>query len=219
MSIHRLGSLSAGLLGVIFAGAIAAASAQTPAAPEPAAPGDAASAHAQLLNADNYPSATQCAPCHKQIYDEWRISNHAYAFISPMFHKFEQKINDLAPSIGDFCVRCHGTVSTQLGEPREEPLWERAKVSTEGITCITCHRVDQSFLKENGARNIVPGPIFQPVSGPFEGDVVRNVVQNESKYPIKTSPQDTQRGTPIHDDGFKLVQMSKSEFCVSCHQV
>src|ERR1035438_10454122 len=43
-----------------------------------------------------YPSATSCRPCHGQVYDEWRLSAHAYAAISPMFHKFEQKINDLS---------------------------------------------------------------------------------------------------------------------------
>ena len=43
-----------------------------------------------------YPTAAQCGECHKQIYDEWSSSQHAYASISPMFHKFEQKLNDLS---------------------------------------------------------------------------------------------------------------------------
>ena len=38
-----------------------------------------------------YPTAAQCGQCHKQIYEEWSSSQHAYASISPMFHKFEQK--------------------------------------------------------------------------------------------------------------------------------
>ena len=41
----------------------------------------------------SYPSASQCASCHQQIYNEWASSNHAYASISPMFHKFEQAVN------------------------------------------------------------------------------------------------------------------------------
>ena len=49
---------------------------------------------ADMFAEDNYPSASQCAVCHKQIYKEWASSNHAYASISPMFHKFEQRIND-----------------------------------------------------------------------------------------------------------------------------
>src|SRR5262245_52468984 len=42
-----------------------------------------------------YPTAAQCGQCHKQIYEEWSSSQHAYASISPMFHAFEQKFQEL----------------------------------------------------------------------------------------------------------------------------
>src|SRR5215470_3678951 len=32
-----------------------------------------------------YPTAAQCGECHKQIYEEWASSQHAYSSISPMF--------------------------------------------------------------------------------------------------------------------------------------
>jgi cytochrome c553 len=86
----------------------------------------------QFYSEDSYPTAAQCAGCHQQIYNEWASSNHAYASISPMFHKFEQTINDLsAGTIGTFCVRCHQQVGTQRGEARELPLWDRSQVSRE----------------------------------------------------------------------------------------
>ena len=44
----------------------------------------------KFYSEDGYPTAAQCAGCHQQIYNEWASSNHAYASISPMFHKFEQ---------------------------------------------------------------------------------------------------------------------------------
>lgn len=56
---------------------------------------DGSEAHGAILSEDAFPSASQCAACHEQIYDEWSSSNHAYASISPMFHKFEQAINAL----------------------------------------------------------------------------------------------------------------------------
>ena len=85
--------------------------------------------HAKIFADDRFPSASKCATCHQQIYDEWRVSNHAYASISPMFHKFEQKINDLSQgTIGYFCMRCHATISKTLKEPREMPLWARTQV-------------------------------------------------------------------------------------------
>jgi hypothetical protein len=53
-----------------------------------------------------YPTAAQCGECHKQIYEEWSSSQHAYASISPMFHKFEQKFTELTQgTVGTFCVR------------------------------------------------------------------------------------------------------------------
>ena len=44
--------------------------------------------HADLMAEESYPTAAQCGACHTQVYREWASSNHAYASISPMFHKF-----------------------------------------------------------------------------------------------------------------------------------
>ena len=82
-----------------------------------------------------YPTAAQCGECHQQIYEEWSSSQHAYASISPMFHKFEQKFQEMTQgTVGTFCVRCHQQVGTQLGEARDTPLWARSKISAEGVT-------------------------------------------------------------------------------------
>src|SRR5262245_43020742 len=131
--------LGACLSAVLVAAAAIAARAQEPAQePTPAQqsapvqePASAAQdPHAAVYSADLFPSAKECATCHQTIFDEWRYSNHAYASISPMFNKFEQRINDLAAgTIGYFCLRCHATVGTTLGERRDLPLWERSSVS------------------------------------------------------------------------------------------
>ena len=183
------------------------------AAPEAAG----ADPHAKVMEEDKYPSAGKCKTCHAQIYDEWRSSNHAYAGISPMFHKFEQKINELAPTMGSFCVRCHMGVGTAQGEDRAMPLWKRSQVSREGVTCISCHRVSQEYSKSNGERHIEPGSIHDPVYGPFDGDGVEEVAKNPAKYRVATSSAG--RGTKIHTSAIKFEQISKAEFCVSCHQV
>ena len=186
--------------------------------PRAAAPtAEGADPHAKVMEDDKYPSASKCKTCHTQIYDEWRSSNHAYAGISPMFHKFEQKITELAPTIGSFCVRCHMGVGTTQGEDRALPLWKRSQVSREGVTCISCHRVKEEYSKVNGERRIEPGSIHAPVYGPFEGDGVEEVVKNPAKYRVATN--DSGRGTKIHNSAIKFEQISTSEFCVSCHQV
>ena len=165
-----------------------------------------------------YPTAAQCGGCHKQIYEEWASSNHAYASISPMFHAFEQKFQELTQgTVGTFCVRCHQQVGTQLGENRETPLWARSQISREGVTCITCHRVKEQYGKVNGERRVEPGKIFEPVYGSGEKSVIKDIIANKETYSVKTSKDG--RGMEIHNGMMTNPQLTKSEFCVSCHQV
>jgi nitrate/TMAO reductase-like tetraheme cytochrome c subunit len=165
-----------------------------------------------------YPTAAQCGQCHKQIYDEWRSSQHAYSSISPMFHAFEQKFQELTKgTVGTFCVRCHQQVGTQLGENRETPLWAMSQISREGVTCITCHRVKEQYGKVNGERRVEPGKIFEPVYGSGEKSVLKDILANKDTYSVKTGKDG--RGTDIHNGMMTNSQITKSEFCVSCHQV
>jgi hypothetical protein len=174
--------------------------------------------HADIFAETNYPSATACASCHPRVFWEWAVSNHAYASISPMFHKFEQALNQLASgTVGAFCVRCHQQVGTQRGEPREAPLWQRSAVAREGITCITCHRVNQEFTKVNGERSITPGDIHAPVYNAGTGVRMGEVLGAPDNFGIAREPGEA--GRPIHKAPIKFEQISKSEFCVSCHQV
>ena len=174
--------------------------------------------HADLLAQTSYPTAAQCGTCHGRIFSEWASSSHAYASISPMFHKFEQAMNDLSSgTIRAFCVRCHQQVGTQRGEERWRPLWDRSEVAREGVTCITCHRIDQAYAKTNGERRVVPGDIHAPVSGAGDGKALSEVIDRKDGYRVSTGP--AERGTKIHLGVFRLEQISRSEFCVSCHQV
>ena len=165
-----------------------------------------------------YPTAAQCGECHKQIYEEWSSSQHAYASISPMFHKFEQKFQELTQgTVGTFCVRCHQQVGTQLGEARETPLWARSQISREGVSCITCHRVKEHYAKVNGERRVEPGKIYEPVYGSGEKSAIKGVLADKETYSVKTSTDG--RGNDIHNGMITNDQITKSEFCVSCHQV
>ena len=175
--------------------------------------------HSSLVNDETlYPTAGQCGECHKQIYEEWSSSQHAYASISPMFHKFEQKFQALTQgTVGTFCVRCHQQVGTQLGEAREAPLWARSQISREGVSCITCHRVKEQYGKVNGERRVEPGKIYEPVYGSGEKSVIKDVLADKETYSVKTSTDG--RGNDIHKGMITNDQITKSEFCVSCHQV
>src|SRR5436190_8419858 len=125
--------------------------------------------HAKLLADQLYPSAKVCGECHPNQYKQWSLSSHAYAAVSPMFNKFEQTINNISRgTVNYFCVRCHTSVGTALGEEREMAWWDRTPAAREGITCVTCHRVGEAYSKVNGARRITPGSIHEPVFGPFD---------------------------------------------------
>lgn len=174
--------------------------------------------HADVFAEESYPTAAQCGTCHTQVYREWASSNHAYSSISPMFHKFEQTINFLSSgTIRAFCVRCHQQIGTQIGERRDLPLWERTQIAREGVTCITCHRVQTQYGKVNGERHVVPGNIHTPVTGAGDGETLAEIIKNRGDYRVSTNAEE--RGAQIHTGVYTFSQISKSEFCVSCHQV
>lgn len=169
-----------------------------------------------------FPSAKTCGSCHTAIYEEWSTSQHAYASISPMFHKFEQALNTLASgTVGSFCLRCHATVGTTLGEERHVPIYERDPVSLEGVTCVTCHRVNQNFMKVNGERTLIEGPLTERVFGPSQplrdadGKTSYERLAGEFGLEART---DT-KGDVVHQQPQQHEQLSSSEFCMSCHQV
>jgi len=175
-----------------------------------------------------YPSARVCGECHPNQFRQWSLSSHAYANLSPMFNKFEQKINDLASgTINYFCVRCHASVGTSLGETRDIAWWNRAPASREGITCITCHRVGEGYGKFNGARRITPGAIHEAVFGPFDTTGGLKAISNARGYQLLVSTDQADR--PNEPDGTKWIRIHqtavqsniivKSELCVTCHQV
>ena len=159
--------------------------------------------------------------CHEEIYDEWSISAHAYAAVSPMFHKFEQKINDLSQgTVGYFCIRCHAPVATAMCASRAEPLWNLPEVAREGVTCIACHRVQYMYGKTNGERRIEAGRHFRAGLRRH-----RRRRRGRSDRSARSSSKSKRRPTtraPARTCTRPASTSSRSresEFCTSCHQV
>jgi nitrate/TMAO reductase-like tetraheme cytochrome c subunit len=174
-----------------------------------------------------YPSAKVCGECHPRQYEQWSISSHAYANLSPMFNKFEQRINDISRgTVNYFCVRCHASVGTALGEPRAIAWWDRSGAAQEGITCVTCHRVGEAYGKVNAARRITPGPIHEPVFGPFDSLGGLKAITNARTNGILVTIDEPDRPAEgdkkwirMHQTAIQSDLIKKSEFCVACHQV
>lgn len=178
--------------------------------------------HKAIYSRTAFPSAKDCAQCHKQIFEEWASSSHAYASISPMFHVFEETINRLSQgTIGYFCYRCHSPVSTTMGLRRDQAIWDGPPVFREGVTCVACHRVKTPYGKVDGERRIEPGDIYAPVYGSGDGRGVGIAKKYSNEFKVKTTrvKDDKRPGQAMHRRAIQFEELSKSSFCVSCHQV
>jgi nitrate/TMAO reductase-like tetraheme cytochrome c subunit len=176
--------------------------------------------HWEVYANDKYPSAIKCSKCHQKIYDEWRVSSHAYAAVSPMFHRFEQKVAELTRGTsGTFCLRCHAPVATQADFPRNASIFNGPIVFREGITCIACHRVIERYGRVNGERRIELGNEYDPVVGNIGGEGVQAVIADRDNFKVKIDPNDTRPLQPIHQGAIQFEQLSDSSFCAGCHQV
>ncbi|HUP78056.1 MAG TPA: multiheme c-type cytochrome, partial [Pirellula sp.] len=176
--------------------------------------------HREAFANEEYPSALTCAKCHQKIYDEWRVSGHAYAAVSPMFQRFEQAVAELVRGTsGTFCVRCHAPVATQVDHPREAPIFSGPAVFREGITCVACHRVVERYGRVNGERRIETGSPYDTVVGSWGGDGVAAVIADGENYKVKIDPNDKRPLQGIHNGAIRFEQLSDSSFCAGCHQV
>ncbi len=167
-----------------------------------------------------YPSAQTCAKCHPKQYDEWRVSAHAYSYVSPTFHRFEQAMQDLTQgTVGSFCVRCHSPVGTQLCIPPSTSLLDVPPIVREGITCVACHRVQEAVWRTHGDRRIEPGDIHAPIVGGSDGTGVNAARADAAQLKLKLSPDEPGPGQPMHRHCGPFEPIRKSDFCASCHQV
>lgn len=196
--------------------------------PAPAAPtapvvkyANAQEAHIRFLDLleseKRFPTASACAECHPDHYREWSVSAHAYGQLSPVFNSMQAAIlHRTAGTNGDFCIRCH----TQIGMQREEPLFtsnlKRHPASTEGITCIVCHRVDRNYGKVSGRTAIVEGNVYDAVFGPKGGEILKQAIASNPNLKPNEESQGQQK---IHKDALKFDPITTSAFCGSCHDV
>lgn len=178
-------------------------------------------AHAELFRDNCFPSAKECASCHPKHYREWAVSPHAYAQLSPVFNAMSNKLNSLTSgTLGDFCIRCHTPVGMALSEPINGTNLERHPTSREGVTCVSCHRINQAWGKGAGRQALVTGDVHQAVYGPAGSGVLRQVLADPDQYGVlKSQEMPDVRGRDIHSTSHRFFQITKSGFCGTCHDV
>ena len=178
----------------------------------------ASAAHAALFTESRYPSAATCGTCHPRHYEEWSISQHSYAQLSPAYMALQNFINaQVNGTNGDFCIRCHNQIGMNQGESPQISNLERPQSSREGITCVVCHRVEHIYNKASGRIALVEGDLLQPVYGPTGDAELKRVLENTDKYRVVTTPEES--GRKIHTGVVKFTPISTSTFCGTCHDV
>ena len=180
----------------------------------------AAKAHAEVLAASQYPSATVCKQCHPLQYQEWAVSPHSYAQLSPAFNAMQATINrGQNGTLGDFCIRCHTPIGMALGEPTFAANQSRNPIALEGITCIVCHRVDRRRGTISARFPVKAGDIFAPIVGPHGPEELERVLADSETYHLLSSPGSGKIGAPVHSQAIEFVEISEPAFCGMCHDV
>jgi nitrate/TMAO reductase-like tetraheme cytochrome c subunit len=153
---------------------------------------------------EGYVSAQVCKTCHPRHFEQWRISNHSYGQISPIFIEFAKVINQkTSGTIGTFCIRCHSPIGMILKEPAFTPLPLQRKISLEGVTCVVCHRIAKRHGRSRGEVVIEKGPLEDKFYGPFE---------KIEPIPLGRDNKKTHAAT-------QLPFIKQAEFCGQCHDV
>ncbi|WP_281685490.1 multiheme c-type cytochrome [Thalassobaculum salexigens] len=178
----------------------------------------AAAEHEKLFAENRFPAATTCATCHPKQYEEWSASQHAYAQLSPVFLTMQAAINaKTSGTNGDFCVRCHSPVGMNLEESVYVSNFDRHPTSREGVTCITCHRIDRNYGKISGRLAIVEGDLYEPVFGPKGDEELNRVLDEPETYRVSTDR--SAPGRAIHTEVERFFPLVTPGFCGTCHDV
>ena len=150
---------------------------------EPEKKDEASAAHEKIFAASNFPSADECALCHPKQYKEWSVSQHAYSQLSPMMMSMQNAMNvGTSTTNGDFCLRCHAPVGSDIGEPFSASNLDRHPASREGITCVTCHRMSAGYRKVSGRIGIDQGDIFDSVKGALGNEELARVLADTKQF-------------------------------------
>jgi hypothetical protein len=177
----------------------------------------AAADHEALFAESSYPSAATCGTCHPKHYQEWAVSSHSYAQLSPVYLSLSSEINELSSGTnGDFCLRCHSPIGANLGESPFMSNLDRHPTSREGITCVVCHRLNKNYNKRSGRLALVKGDLLQPVFGPKGNEELERVLKDD-KFRVVT--EKGKPGRKIHTEIKKFPAMSDPIFCATCHDV
>ena len=160
-----------------------------------------------------FASASDCARCHSEIVDEWRLSMHRDAGTSTTTVAQSKFALQLFPAFGKACVNCHQPIGVKFSQKASFPLAAdpganpEASVEDQGVTCVVCHTMPHAPQEMAGASDKLPiGKRSATSFGVMFGPPLRKPDQ------IPTSAHDVAVG-------FMTNTVTASQMCATCHNV
>lgn len=147
---------------------------------------------------------SECAECHPQHVEEWRISPHAYAAVDPVFHAMSVvAIRQTRGNIRTFCIQCHSPVALALDSApvyfdEVENVFKQdtrnlGPVAQQGVSCDVCHSITDVIEPVNARAVLTPNGIRRAT--------IQDPVDN---------PKHASAYSPLHGE---------SLLCGMCHEV
>jgi hypothetical protein len=138
-----------------------------------------------------------CATCHRDHYQEWSGSMHAYAAEDPLFLAMNARAQREA-KLGDFCVKCHAPLAVREGLTTDGLNLPSLPRQLKGVTCYFCHSAES-----------VKGMHDNPIELSND-DVLRAAIAD----PLPN---------PAHASGYSRLQdrsrVGSADLCGSCHDI
>lgn len=155
-----------------------------------------------------FPNAEYCAGCHQEAYSQWRQALHSNAFRTPFYRtSVNILIRDKERGIAfaRHCDSCHNPIAVLSGGLTEDSKVDRAKLDSDGLTCMTCHSV-VGLDSTNGNSSVkmgVPAVLVDEKGNRIPGEVpYAEILQHPERHSQAV----------MHDF------LHKPEFCAACHK-
>lgn len=165
---------------------------------------------ATALMMDDY-----CARCHADVHSQWAVSAHRFAsFNNPAYafavNNTRRKVLERDGNVhaARFCAGCHDPVPLLTGL-FDDPNFDVVNDPTAhaGITCISCHGIDEVTSPRGNAAYRISLPQHYPFArsnNPFLQWVNGILIKGKPSFHKRTFLK------PLHKE---------PEFCASCHKV
>lgn len=157
-----------------------------------------------------FASSSDCARCHNEIVNEWKLSMHRNAQTSTTTVAQSQFALAKYPDFKKVCVNCHAPVGVKFSQKASFPLTEDdpganpQTVQDEGVTCVVCHTMPHPPQEMQGATTLPIGTKSATSLGTMFGPQLDNQIPSTA-----------------HDSkvGFMATPQSAALMCAACHNV